>query len=85
MFEEEQDNKIYNLIITQGIDPENEYKDRESILKMNTRNLQLNYSQNQSFYGLKQLQEIILHFLKNSLKKWTSLLFYPAFTMKTRK
>ena len=27
MFEEEQDNKIYNLIITQGIDPENEYKE----------------------------------------------------------
>ncbi len=26
MFEEDQDNKIYNLIITQGIDSENEYK-----------------------------------------------------------
>ena len=25
MFEEEKDNKIYNLIITQGIDSENEY------------------------------------------------------------
>ena len=25
MFEEEQDNKIYNLIITRGIDQENEY------------------------------------------------------------